>query len=48
VSRRELVDFALAVERWRRDAIESNVNARMLLELLVLKLPYAATLREAA
>ena len=48
VSRRELVDFALGLERWRRDAIESNVNARMLLELLVLKLPYAATLREAA
>jgi DNA polymerase III subunit delta' len=48
VSRRELVDFALALERWRRDVFESNVNARMLLELLVLKLPYAATLREAA
>ena len=48
VSQRELVDFALALERWRRDMVESNVNARMLLELLVLKLPYAATLREAA
>src|SRR5438552_1135200 len=48
VPQRELVDFALALERWRRDMVESNVNARMLLELLVLKLPYAATLREAA
>ena len=48
VTRRELVDLALSLERWRRDVIESNVNARMLLELLVLKLPYAATLREAA
>src|SRR5438445_575761 len=48
VSQRELVDFALALERWRRDMVESNVNARMLLELLVLKLPYAATLREVA
>jgi hypothetical protein len=47
VRRRELVDLALSLERWRRDVIESNVNARMLLELLVLKLPYAATLREA-
>jgi DNA polymerase-3 subunit delta' len=48
VPRRELVDFAIALERWRRDVFESNVNARMLLELLVLKLPYAAALREAA
>ncbi|HEV8535794.1 MAG TPA: hypothetical protein VGR87_08760 [Candidatus Limnocylindria bacterium] len=44
VGRRELVDLALSLDRWRRDVVESNVNARMLLELLVLKLPYAAGL----
>ena len=48
VGRRELVDLAVALERWRRDVIESNVNARMLLELLVLRLPYSANVREAA
>src|SRR5207249_5262779 len=42
VGQRELVDLALSLDRWRRDVIESNVNARMLLELLVLRLPYAA------
>jgi DNA polymerase-3 subunit delta' len=42
VSRRELVDLALSLDRWRRDVVESNVNARMLLELFVLRLPYAA------
>jgi DNA polymerase-3 subunit delta' len=44
VGRRELVDLALALDRWRRDVVESNVNARMLLELLALRLPYAASL----
>jgi DNA polymerase-3 subunit delta' len=42
VGRRELVDLALALDRWRRDVVESNVNARMLLELVALKLPYSA------
>jgi DNA polymerase-3 subunit delta' len=42
VGRRELVDLALSLDRWRRDVVESNVNARMLLELLALRLPYAA------
>ncbi len=41
VGQRELVDLALSLDRWRRDVVESNVNARMLLELLVLRLPYA-------
>ena len=44
IGRRELVDLALAMDRWRRDVVESNVNARMLLELFVLRLPYAAAL----
>ena len=48
VRQRELVDLALSLERWRRDVVESNVNARMLLELLALKLPYAADVRGAA
>jgi DNA polymerase III subunit delta' len=48
VGQRELVDLALSLDRWRRDVVESNVNARMLLELLVLRLPYAATLAGAA
>jgi DNA polymerase III subunit delta' len=48
VGPRELVDLALSLDRWRRDVVESNVNARMLLELLVLRLPYAATLAGAA
>ena len=30
----------LHVERWRRDVMETTVSARMLLELLALKLPY--------
>lgn len=42
VGRRELVDLALSLDRWRRDVVESNVNARMLLELVALKLPYSA------
>jgi DNA polymerase-3 subunit delta' len=48
VGQRELVDLALSFDRWRRDVLESNVNARMLLELLVLRLPYAATFAGAA
>jgi hypothetical protein len=48
VSRRELVDLALALERWRRDVTETTVSARMLLELLVLRLPYASDVAEAA
>ena len=32
VGQRELVDLALSLDRWRRDIVESNVNARMLLE----------------
>ena len=48
VDRRDLVDFALSLDQWRRDVVEFNVNARMLLELLVLRLPYAASLVEAA
>jgi DNA polymerase III subunit delta' len=48
VGQRELVDLALALDRWRRDVIESNVNARMLLELVVLRLPYKAALRAAS
>jgi DNA polymerase-3 subunit delta' len=48
VGQRELVDLALSLDRWRRDVVESNVNARMLLELLALRLPYVATLAGAA
>jgi DNA polymerase-3 subunit delta' len=48
VGQRELVDLALSLDRWRRDVVESNVNARMLLELLALRLPYAASLSGAA
>jgi hypothetical protein len=48
VPQRELVDLALSLDRWRRDVIESNVNARMLLELLALRLPYAAAFAGAA
>ncbi len=43
VSARDLVDLAQSLERWRRDVVESNVNARMLLELVALKLPYRAS-----
>src|SRR5947209_11021070 len=48
VGQRELVDLALSLDRWRRDVVESNVNARMLLELLALRLPYAAGFAGAA
>ena len=42
VGQRELVDLAQSFERWRRDVVETTVSARMLLELLALKLPYRA------
>ena len=42
VPQRELVDLAQSFERWRRDVVETTVSARMLLELLALKLPYRA------
>jgi len=42
VPSRELVDLAQSFERWRRDVIETTVSARMLLELVALKLPYRA------
>jgi len=42
VAQRELVDLAQSFERWRRDVVETTVSARMLLELLALKLPYRA------
>ena len=48
VGPRELVDLAVALDRWRREVVESNVNARMLLELLALRLPYAAAFAGAA
>jgi hypothetical protein len=48
VAPRELVDLAISFGRWRRDVVESNVNARMLLELLVLRLPYAAPFARAS
>src|SRR5256885_979556 len=48
VPTRDLVDLALSLERWRRDVTETTVNARMLLELLVLRVPYAAGVAEAA
>jgi len=42
VPTRELVDLAQSFELWRRDVIETTVSARMLLELVALKLPYRA------
>ena len=42
VPQRELVELAQSFERWRRDVVETTVGARMLLELLALKLPYRA------
>ena len=42
VSQRELVDLAQSFERWRRDVSETTVSARMLLELVALRLPYRA------
>ncbi len=37
---RELTDLARAFERWRRDINDTTVSARMLLEMLALRLPY--------
>ncbi|HEU5288779.1 MAG TPA: DNA polymerase III subunit [Candidatus Limnocylindria bacterium] len=48
VAARELVDLAQSFERWRRDVVETTVSARMLLELLALKLPYRADLAAGA
>ena len=48
VQARELVDIAQSFERWRRDVVETTVSARMLLELLALKLPYRADLVNAS
>jgi DNA polymerase-3 subunit delta' len=48
VPQRELVDLAQSFERWRRDVVETTVSARMLLELLALKLPYRAEMRATA
>ena len=45
---RELVDLAQTFERWRRDVMETTVSARMLLELLALKLPYRPDVAVAA
>lgn len=47
VAPRELVDAALLIERLRRD-LAWNANARAMLELLALKLPYVAGLGAAA
>ncbi len=48
VSAGDLLDAAVLTERLRRDAGEWNANARALLELFALKLPYSAELRSAA
>jgi len=48
VTAADLLDAALLTERLRRDAGEWNANARALLELFALKLPYSAELRSAA
>ncbi len=47
VTPRELVDAVLLIERLRRD-LAWNANARAMLELLALKLPYVAGLGSAA
>lgn len=39
---RDLVDLAQSFERWRRDVLETTVSARMLLELVALRIPYKA------
>ncbi len=41
---RDLVDLAQSFERWRRDVATTTVSARMLLELVALRLPYRADL----
>ncbi len=48
VPSRELVDLAQSFERWRRDVVETTVSARMLLELVALKLPYRADVAAAS
>jgi DNA polymerase-3 subunit delta' len=48
VSARDLVDLAQTFERWRKDVVETTVSARMLLELLALKLPYRGDMVNAA
>ena len=48
VSTHDLVDLAQTFERWRRDIEETTVSARMLLELLSLKLPYREDVVNAA
>jgi DNA polymerase-3 subunit delta' len=48
VPSRDLVDLAQSFERWRRDVVETTVSARMLLELLALKLPYRADMKAAS
>ena len=48
VATRDLVDLAQSFERWRRDVVETTVSARMLLELLALKLPYREDMVNAA
>ena len=45
---RDLVDLAQSFERWRRDVNETTVSARMLLELIALKLPHKPELAVAA
>ncbi len=47
-SGRELVELGQSFERWRRDVVETTVSARMLLELLALRLPYRADLAAAS
>jgi DNA polymerase-3 subunit delta' len=44
----DLVELTQTFERWRRDIAETTVSARMLLELLVLKLPYREDMVNAA
>ena len=39
---RDLVELAQSFERWRRDVLETTVSARMLLELVALRIPYKA------
>lgn len=46
VSRRDLVETALLMERLRRD-LDFNANARSMLELLMLRMPYSAALAAA-
>jgi len=45
---RDLVDLAQSFERWRRDVDETTVSARMLLELLALRVPHRPELAVSA